>query len=64
MSTEAQRRASLKYNKASTKNIQFRLNTKTDADIISFLDTLPNKMGYFKALVRADMEARKNAQGD
>lgn len=32
---------------------------KTDADIIAALDAKPNKQGYIKALIRADIDAHK-----
>ena len=63
MATDAQKKASRKYNLANTKNIQFRLNLKTDADIIEHLESQPNKMRYFKDLIRADIEAKTNGRG-
>ena len=37
MATNAQSRASAKYDKAHTKGIYLKLNKETDADIINFL---------------------------
>lgn len=54
-STEAQIRAAAKYDKTNTKLIQMKLNKKTDADILEFLDTLENRQGYIKELIRKDM---------
>lgn len=48
---EAQER----YDKANTIQIKLKLNKKTDADIISKLDSEPNKQGYIKELIRADI---------
>lgn len=56
-STEAQRRASAKYDKANIvrRPLGFGPN---DRDVLAWLDAQPNKAGYVKALIRADMEAR------
>jgi hypothetical protein len=35
-----------------------RLNNYTDRDLLQFLNTLPNKQGYIKELIRADMKAK------
>ena len=52
-----------KYSKAqqdwkrdNTKPFYFRFNIRTDADIIAHLDAQPNKLGYIKALIRADID--------
>lgn len=55
MATQAQRLASAKYDAANTKKITFKFNLNTDADILAKLDSVPNKAGYIKALIRADM---------
>lgn len=52
MTTKAQLKASAKYDKANTKGIYLKLNKITDADIISFLDTINNKQGFIKNLIR------------
>lgn len=46
---------STKWNKENTKLITLRLGKVHDADILAYLDTLPNKQGYIKSLIRADM---------
>lgn len=53
---EARNKAQAKYNKANTIQITLRLNTRTEADIIDHLRAQPNKQGYLKALIRADMQ--------
>lgn len=55
MATEAQLRAQDKYDKAMTKQIKLKLNIETDKDIIAKLDAVPNKQGYIKELIRADL---------
>lgn len=59
--TEAQYRANAKYDAAHTVQFKMKLNTGTDADILAWLDSLPNKQGYVKELIRADI-ARVNSQ--
>ena len=44
------------YDKAHTVGVYLKLNRKTDADVIERLKKEPNKQGYIKALVRADIE--------
>ena len=53
---ESQKKASAKYDAKATTQIKFKLNTKTDADIIAKLESVPNKQGYFKTLVRNDLK--------
>ena len=45
-----------RYNKAKTTTVLLRLNKATDADVINALEQQPNKSGYIKALIRADIE--------
>lgn len=55
-STDAQIRASAKYNKENIKSLAFQLNITTDRDIIDHLAKKDNKTGYIKALIREDMK--------
>ena len=50
--SKAQLQAQARYDKAHTKGIYLKFNTTTDADIISFLDTVTNKQGFIKNLIR------------
>lgn len=59
MTTEAQARASAKYDAANTKGLYLKFNLKTDADILEYLSGTENKQGYIKALIRADMARGK-----
>lgn len=61
--SEAQKRATARYQKASPKNVSIRF-MPGDADLLAWLDEQPSKAGYVKALMRADMERRKAAQQD
>lgn len=48
--------ASMKYDAKNTKDVRIKLNLNTDADILEWLEKQPNKQGYIKALIRADMK--------
>jgi len=56
--SEARKRAVKKYDAANTIQLGLKLNRKTDADILERLEREPNKQGYIKALIRANMAAR------
>ena len=53
--SEARRRATRKYNDAKTVGVSLRLNRGSDADIIEHLETIQNKQGYIKSLIRQDI---------
>ena len=53
--SEAQRR----YDDAHTKRFFMKLNTNYDADIIEKLDTVGNKQGYIKDLIRRDINDKR-----
>lgn len=55
MTTEAQRKASAKYDKEHTRSILFKFNTTNDADILAKLAEVGNKQGYIKSLIRSDI---------
>lgn len=56
--TEAQKKASAKYDKENTKQIALKLNIHTDKDIIEFLDKVENKQGLIKDLIRNAIKRR------
>jgi len=43
------------YDKEYTRMASIKLNIKTDADILEKLDSIENRQGYIKALIRADI---------
>ena len=47
-----------RYHKENLKQYKFNLSLIHDSDLIEFLDAVPNKQGYIKNLIRADMRAR------
>ena len=50
---------SMKYSKKDTQRIYLKLKLKTDADILEKLDSVKNKQGYIKDLIRKDIENSK-----
>ena len=58
--SEAHKRASMKYDKENMRQIKFNLSLKYDLDIIARLDAVPNKQGYIKELIRADIARAKS----
>ena len=54
--SEAQKRASVKYNSEHTTLLTVRLNLGSDRDIIDHLKSQENKQGYIKKLIREDIE--------
>ena len=61
--SDAKIKANNKFNKANTRMVSLRLNYKTDADIISKLDSVESKMGYIKSLIRKDLK-ETNTKGE
>ena len=59
MSTEAQIRASARYNKRHTKSYAVILNKRYDNDLIKWMESQPNKQGAIKELIRGAIEAGK-----
>ena len=54
--SDAQIKAVAKYDAENTKSFLLKLNRKTDADIIAFLEQQPNKLAYMKKIIRDDMQ--------
>lgn len=52
MASEAQRRAVERYDAENTRQIKMKLNLKTDADILQWLDAQDNKQGAIKEAIR------------
>ena len=57
--TEAKARANARYDAAHTVQFKMKLNTKTDADILDKLESVDNKQGYVKGLIREDIEKER-----
>lgn len=48
-----------RYRREKTTNLYIRLFKNTEKDIIEKLDSMPNKSGYVKDLIRKDVESKK-----
>lgn len=59
MASEAQKRASARYDAGNTTSVRLKLNINTDTDIIEQLERVGNKNGYIKELIRKDIEQHK-----
>lgn len=59
MTSDAQKKATKKYDAANTVQIKIKLNLNTDQDILARLEEVGSKQGYIKALIREDIR-RKN----
>lgn len=46
------------YIKDNIRQVRLTLNQKTEQDLIDWLDQQPNKQGYLKQLIRADMNQK------
>ena len=55
MATEAQKRAVLKYDTANTTQVHLKLNNKTDADILAWMEQQDNVQGAIKQLIRCQI---------
>lgn len=47
------------WDRENTKQYKLKLNKNTDADLITWLDSIENKQSYLKDLIRADMDKSK-----
>ena len=54
--TRPQRKAVRKYDDKNTVQLKCKLNKKTDSDILEFLETLDNKQGFIKELIRSQIK--------
>ena len=54
--TDAQMRATMKYEKANIRRVVVKLNKNTDHDIIAFLEGLDNVQGEIKRLIREEIK--------
>lgn len=55
MPSEANKRATAKYQKANMHVVKIKINRKTEASILERIEAQPNKQGYIKQLILADM---------
>lgn len=57
--SKALRKAVAKYNKEKTVAYTIRFNKSTEADLIDYMDSLENKAGTIKKLLRESLEGAK-----
>ena len=63
MATQAQRNASARYDRENTRQFALKLNVRTDADILDWLDAQPNVQGAIKRLLREEtLRAREDGE--
>ena len=62
MPTPAERKAFAKYQAEHIKVYRFKLNDRTDGELIQHLDSQDNVQGYIKALIREDMKRKEESQ--
>ena len=54
--SEKKKASNAKWDAANTRQIKLKLNRRTDADILSKLDSVENTQGYIKGLIREDIK--------
>lgn len=57
MVSESKKRANAKSDAKNTKQYKLKLTIATDADIIAKLESVDNKNGYLKELIRKDIQS-------
>lgn len=50
------------YSATHQRPIKFSFSIENDADVLAMLDSVPNKQGYVKSLIRADIAARAKSE--
>lgn len=53
-----------RFERDKCTRVSIKLVNTTDADILAHLETLPNKQGYIKALIRADIAGKARTNGE
>lgn len=59
--SEAQIRASMKYEKENKVQIKFTVNKRTEAELLAWIEAQDNKQGYIKSLILADMARKQDS---
>lgn len=58
--TDKQKKYTQDWKAKNVKQVKIDLNRNTDEDIIKYLDSMDNKQGYLKDLIRKDMKRQQN----
>lgn len=61
MTTEAAKAAKAKYDAKTARYVSLKLNSNTDKDILSRLESEPNIQAYIKRLIRDDIGKQNEA---
>lgn len=56
MSSEKKERPQDRFDRLNSKVYRLKVMTRTEQDIIQKLDSVPNKAGYIKQLIRQDIQ--------
>lgn len=59
MISDAQRRATRKYEMNCIKQYSIRFNKTSDADVIAKMESVDNMIDYIRTLIRKDIKSRK-----
>ena len=57
--SEAQRRAVKKNRQVNNRRYSFELSKNVDADMIEYLDSVPNRTGTIKEAIRKQMQSER-----
>ena len=57
---DAQLRAMRKYEKKNIKQVLLKLNRRTEPELVAKIESVENKAGYLKELIRRDLECGGN----
>lgn len=60
--TSARLKANAKYDARATVQLHLKLNRNTDSDILTRLESVGNKQGYIKGLIRADIQQEQEGK--
>ena len=55
MSSEKKERPQERFDRLNSKVYRVKVMTRTEQDIVQKLDSVPNKAGYIKQLIRQDI---------
>lgn len=64
MATEAQKKATNKYDKKNTVMVSVKLNKQYDSDIIKKLNMIGNKQKYIKTVIRHEIYFNKSEKSE
>ena len=62
MVSNAQRRASAKYDKENAVVLTVKLNKKTDSDILAALESVTNRNAFIKKIIREKIAESKRGR--